>query len=53
MKEKLMELKGDGSYSDVIESLLNKTSIVMPDSRPKHRPAQPAPERKTKAVSLL
>lgn len=32
--EKLTEIKGNRSYSEVIESLLN-TNIVMPESRPK------------------
>lgn len=32
--EKLTEIKGGRSYSEVIESLLN-TNIVMPDSRSK------------------
>ncbi len=34
--EKLTEIKGNRSYSEVIESLLNKNGIVMPDSRSKH-----------------
>ncbi len=32
---KLTEIKGNRSYSEVIESLLNKSGIVMPDSRSK------------------
>ena len=32
---KLKELKGEGSYSDAIESLMNKAGIVMPDNLPK------------------